>query len=346
MLKIISVGNALVDVITMIDNELTLQKLLLRKGSMQLVNEDISAKIRKETENFRQILACGGSAANTIRALARINVETCFIGKVGKDEYGTFYASDMKNAGVETHFMLSETPTGRAIALILPDAERTFATFLGAGGELLPEEIKAEIFIGYDIFHVEGYLVYNQELIEKAVKTAKKCGLKISLDMASFNVVEDNLEFLKYLAKNYVDIIFANEEEAKAFTGKEPREALDVIAEMCEIAVVKIGDKGSFVKTNDFIHYEPALNINPLDSTGAGDFYAAGFLYGLIHNMDLSKCAKIGTLLAGNVMEFEGPRLDEKRWCCIKEQLGIAQQSPTEVGMSPRGGCRKTEGGN
>jgi sugar/nucleoside kinase (ribokinase family) len=139
--------------------------------------------------------------------------------------------------------------------------------------------------------------------------------------MASFNVVEDNLEFLKDYVNNYVDIIFANEEEAKAFTGKEPKEALDEIAEMCEIAVVKIGSKGSMVKRDGKVYMIDPIRVNPVDTTGAGDLFASGFLYGLCNNMSLEKCGKIGSMCAGKVIEVIGSKMSTETWEEIKSHI-------------------------
>lgn len=315
-------GNALVDIMMQIDNDLLLSELSLPKGSMQLVGSITSQNILEKTKNLSQTLACGGSAANTIRVLARIGAETSFFGKVGKDEYGDFYISDMINSGVETHIIQSETPTGKAIALVSPDANRTFATHLGAACELLPEDITPNIYSGASIFYIEGYLVQNHELIEKSLKTAYDCDLITVLDLASFNVVEENLDFLQKLATNYVDIIFANEEESFAFTGeKDTKKALEIISSYCDIAILKLGGKGSLVKSGNFIHFEPAIKINAIDSTGAGDFYAAGFLFAYTKKYTLDICANLGTLLAGHVMEFIGPRLDEQTWFDINKKI-------------------------
>ena len=320
MMKIIAMGSALVDIMTMLDSDLALEKLNLPKGSMQLIDAETSKKIQKETKKFKQTIECGGSAANTIRALARLNVKTSYLGKTGEDDLGNFYISNLKECGVCPTIIKSKTPTGVAFAFVSKDSERTFATYLGAASELKPEDIMDSIFDGFDILHIEGYLVFNHDLIRKAIVTAKNKGLKISLDMASYNVVADNLEFLKDLIKNYVDIVFANEEEAKAFTGEQPKEALYTISEFCDIAVVKVGEHGSYVKNGDYIHHEKSLKINPVDSTGAGDYFAAGFLYGIVRGFSLDKCAKIGTILAGNVMEFVGPILDEDRWTLINNE--------------------------
>ncbi|HOZ29453.1 MAG TPA: adenosine kinase, partial [Bacteroidales bacterium] len=268
MVKIIAMGNALVDIITMLPDDKVLETLGLPKGSMQLVDLDTSMRVQKITEGFQKSLASGGSAANTIRSLAKLGISTGYLGKIGKDEMGSFFADDMKKTGVLPRLIKSETPTGCAVALVSKNSERTFATYLGAAAEMTPSDISEVTFAGYDILHIEGYLIFNNELIEKAVSLAKDNGLKVSLDLASYNVVEANLEFLKYLVEKYVDILFANEEEAKAFTGKDPLKALDMIAGICDIAVVKVGEGGSYVKRGDEIYKAGVIKAKPVDSTG------------------------------------------------------------------------------
>jgi sugar/nucleoside kinase (ribokinase family) len=319
MTKILTIGNALVDIMTILESDEILNILNLPKASMQLVNFDTSKAILQQTDNLEKLLTLGGSAANTARSLAMLGTKTGYIGKVGNDEYGKFFTEDTIKAGVQPHLIKSDNPTGTAIALVSKDSERTFATFLGAAAEMTPDEIIPEMFQGYNLIHIEGYLIFNNALIEKALITAKNAGLKISLDMASFNVVEANLDFLKNIVSKYVDILFANEEEAKAFTGKEPQEALNEIAEMCEIAIVKVGAQGSLIKTNNKIYKQGVIDVNPVDTTGAGDNYAAGFLFGLINNMEIEKCAKIGTILSGNVIEVIGTTMNEQKWTNIKK---------------------------
>jgi sugar/nucleoside kinase (ribokinase family) len=209
--------------------------------------------------------------------------------------------------------------TGRAIALISQDSERTFATHLGAAIELAAEHLTAFNFKQYDYLHIEGYLVQNHDLITTALSLAKENGLKVSLDLASYNVVEANLDFLRAVVTKYVDIVFANEEEAKAFTGKEPKEALDEIAGMAEIAVVKTGSKGSFIKSGNEIVEIGVITVNPVDTTGAGDLYASGFLYGQSMGYSLEKCGTTGALLAGNVIEVIGSKMGAERWTGIRK---------------------------
>jgi sugar/nucleoside kinase (ribokinase family) len=227
----------------------------------------------------------------------------------------------MEGNNIKPILLSSETPSGKAMALVSKDGERTFATYLGAAVELNANELKSEFFSNFDIFHIEGYLVYNHELMIKAAELAKQNGLTISLDLASYNVVEDNFEFLKSYIKQYVDIVFANEEEAKAFTKMEPEDALHNISEYCDIAIVKIGSKGSLIKKGGIVYKAGIIKANMIDTTGAGDSYAAGFIYGLINGYDLDKCGNIGAILSGKVIEFIGAKPDEKTWSEIKQLI-------------------------
>ena len=322
MAKILGMGNALVDMLIQIDGDDFLTKNNLPKGSMQLVDWETSKNVLSMSEGFERSQASGGSAANTIHGLAKLGVETGFIGKVGRDEIGEFFKQDLFEAGVNPELAESDTKSGLAVALVSPDSERTFATFLGAAVEIAAEDLTKEMFQGYDYFHIEGYLVQNYALIERAVQLAKENNLKVSLDLASFNVVEDNLEFLQRIVKDYVDIVFANEEEAKSFTGLEPEEALHKIAEIAEYAIVKIGSKGSMVKHQGKVYTAGVIDAKSIDTTGAGDLFASGFLFGLHKGVDLDEAARIGSITAGNVIEVIGAKMDADRWKRIYDMIG------------------------
>ena len=172
--KILGIGNALVDVITIINDDQTLERFALPKGSMQLVDREKSEMIKSETKTFKQRLASGGSAANTIHGLAMIGEKTGFIGSIGKDQLGDFFEKDMKAAGINTLLSRRDTITGTAVALISPNSERTFATHLGAAVELEAGDLNPEDFNGYNILYMEGYLIINKTLVETACRIAKE----------------------------------------------------------------------------------------------------------------------------------------------------------------------------
>jgi len=311
----------LVDALNKLENDNLLTELGLPKGSMQLVDAETSAAIQEKSKDLEKEMASGGSAANTIHGLANLGVETAFIGTVGEDEIGNFFIDDLKKSGIKPLLNLSKTPSGLANAMISPDGERTFGTYLGAAIELSSSDLKAEQFKGYDILHVEGYLVQNHDLLEGILKIAKEQGLEISLDLASYNVVEDNLDFLKKMVEQYVDIVFANEEEAKAFTGEEPEEALNKLGEVAKIAIVKVGSKGSMIKENGDIARVGVEKTKVVDTTGAGDLYAAGYLYGYVNNFSHEKSGKIGALLASKVIADYGAKISETDWKEIKNRI-------------------------
>lgn len=314
MKKILGIGNALVDSMTMIEDEDLLSKLQLPKGSMQLVDAATAEKVKKASDHLKHTMASGGSAANTIRGLAKLGNPTAFIGHVGEDETGLFFSDDLKAAGVEPLLFSSKTPSGIAHAFVTKDGERTFATFLGAAIELSANHLKSEHFAGFDYLYVEGYLVQNRELLRKAIELAKTAGMKVAIDLASFNVVADNKDFLNEILDNGVDLVFANEEESKTLTGLSPEKALDLLAQKCEIAVVKIGSEGSLIKKGTETYRISPIKANAIDTTGAGDMYAAGFLYGITNGLSMETAGQIGSVLAGNVIEVVGANMDDERW--------------------------------
>lgn len=322
-MKVLGMGNALVDIMTRLKDDEILKEFSLPKGSMQLVDREMISVVIKGTEALDKMQSSGGSAANTIHGLANLGIDTGFIGKIGDDDFGRFFQSDLADNNIQPHLIYGMDETGRAIALISPDSERTFTTFLGAAVELSAEDIKNTLFEGYSYFYIEGYLVQNHALLKRALSLARANHLKISLDLASFNVVEANLEFLKSIVADFVDIVFANEEEAKAFTGKDPEGALNILGELCDIAIVKVGKEGSYIKQSNETYKVGVIPVNSIDTTGAGDLYAAGFIYGLIKGLPLNKCGEIGSLLAGNVIEVIGAKMDNDSWDEIRRRVQI-----------------------
>jgi len=324
-MKILGMGNALVDIMTQLEDDAFLERFKLPRGSMTLVDREMSNFIHVETTGLKKVQSSGGSAANTIHGLAHMGLETAYIGKIGNDEMGAFFRRDMVHNGINPILYNSFNDTGRAVALVSPDSERTFATYLGAAVELSEEDITRDIFNGYDIFYLEGYLINNPVLFEKALRIAKKENLKTAIDLASYNIVSDFKDSFQTIIRDLVDIVFANEDEARALTGKDPEEAIKALSEVTEIAIVKTGSKGSIIQSDSISHTIPALDVHPVDTTGAGDLYAAGFLYGLSKNLGLEKSGKIGTVLAGNVIEIIGAKMDEPRWNNIKKEIRLIE---------------------
>ena len=315
-MKIIGIGNALTDMLVNLRNNDILERYGLARGSMSLVDSELQTAISKSVAGLPYSLSLGGSAGNTIRAMACMGCQTGFIGKVGPDTTGDFFVQALDNLGIAPVIFRGTERSGKCVSLISPDGERTMVTHLGAALELSAEEINASIFEGYGCLYIEGYLVQDHTLLRHTIATAKACGLKIAIDLASFNVVAENIDFLREIVAEYVDILFANEDEAKVFTGEEePINALQAISKICELVIVKIGMRGALIKHGgEVVHVGIMAAAKRVDTTGAGDFYAAGFMTGMSRGLTLRQCGTIGAIAAGQVIEVVGTTFDEERW--------------------------------
>jgi len=317
MKKVLGIGNALVDILIRIENDDFFSQFGLAKGSMTLVDREMMNAILEKAASLKIELrkSSGGSVANAIHGMSQLGASVGYIGKTGADDYGSFFRSYMEQNNICATLFKGKEATGKSMVMVSKDSERTMATYLGAAVELDASDLTIEPFKGYDYFLLEGYLVQNYALVERAASLARDAGCRIAVDLASFNIVKENLEFLNSVVEQYVDIVFANEEESKAFTGKsDPREALDDIAKKCRIAVVKIGKEGSLLKEGDRLHKISPIPAAAVDTTGAGDLYASGFFYGLTCGHSLDICGKIGSITSGKIVEVVGAKMDNPKW--------------------------------
>ena len=331
MKSILGIGNALTDILAVLPDDTLLRKFHLPLGSMQHVDMETGDRIWEDLKQYGVKYVPGGSAANTITCTAIFGMPSGYVGKIGNDDLGNLFKSSMEQFGVKAQMLCGTKSSGRCMVFITgANAERTFADYMGATLEMGPDDLDPSFFEGYDYFHIEGYLVQNQELISKAARLAKAAGCTISIDMASYNVVESNNTFFHNLVENYVDIVFANETEAKAFTKKEPQEAIVELANLCKIAVVKVGKAGSMIKSGNEYHFIEPWPAKPIDATGAGDTYAAGFLYAHSLGLPLKVCGEIGSIIAAKVVEVIGTKIDIPRWRDAKEEIRalIAANTP------------------
>ncbi|MDR2951338.1 MAG: adenosine kinase [Prevotella sp.] len=321
MTKVLGMGNALVDVLAIIEDDKMLELLELPKGSMQLIDNKKFETLTKELNKLNKSIVSGGSAANTIIGLTRLGIDAGFIGRIGKDSFGEYFKNDLEKYHVKSHLTEVDEISGVASTFISKDGERTFGTFLGAAALLRAEELHKEDFLGYSYFYIEGYLVQSHALIRRAIELAKEAGAKVILDLASYNVVVENKDFLLDIIPQYADIVFANEEEAKSLLDTDAEKAVSKLAKQTEIAVVKVGEKGSWIQRGNEKEFVPAYKVDCVDSTGAGDLYAAGFIYGLINNCPLSVSGQIGTLLAAHVIQRIGAKVDDNNWEQIAQEV-------------------------
>ena len=329
-MKILGIGNALVDVSVKLPDERLLHELNLPKGSMNLIDNEMRKTVFEKIKSFAITQTTGGSVSNTTLALKQLGEPVGFMGKAGNDAYGNFYWEEMTGLGIELHLIQENTFSGTAIALVTPDGERTFCTYLGAAADMRKTDLHPDLFKQYTHFYIEGYLVQNHELIETALATAKAMHLTTIFDLASYNVVASDKAFIQSLVNRYVDILFANEEEAMALTGKPSATAIHEIAEKVPTVIMKGGAKGSWVKQKDlFLHIPVYKEIKPVDTTAAGDYYAAGYFYGMINRVNPEKCAKLGTLLSYYIIQVIGTKLSEETWTEIRKKAQVI------LGMNP-----------
>lgn len=325
-MRVLGIGNALTDYLFRLDSDELLEKLGLPKGSMQLVDREQAEMILKTIGSRAVQITAGGSAANTIHGLSGLGISSGFIGKIGKDETGEMFRKSLLESRINPILFTSNTGSGFAIALISPDGERTFATYLGAAVELSEDDLNPDDFERYDILHIEGYLVQNQNLVRRALEIARNLNMKISVDLASYNVVESNKEFLSQIISHYTDIVFANEEEAMALTGYAPESAAREIGGKTEFTVIKLGSQGSIIYHKGKIKKIGIYPATCIDTTGAGDLYASGFLFGVMNKMDVRSCGEIGALLAGHVVEELGAKISPEKWILLNDTLNLYQQ--------------------
>ena len=324
MKRILGIGNALVDVLTKVDNEQILSELHLPKGSMQLLSTEAYAEVTRRMQALPTKLTTGGSACNTLLALSHLDAPTGMIGKIGDDENGRFFASYFAQRGISTRLLHDSRPTGVASTFITPDGQRTFGTYLGAAAQLTADELQQAWFEGYDYFYIEGYLVQNHDLVLRAIELAHAAGCEVCLDLASYNIVEADLDFFRALMPS-IDIVFANEQEAQALTGLEARAALDALAATCHMAVVKIGKHGVWACHGTEVAHCPARDVPVVvDTTAAGDYFAAGFMHALAAGEPLATCIARGSLLAGHIIEVVGTDLPDATWQQLRLQCGLA----------------------
>lgn len=317
--KIIGIGNALIDALATVDNDEILKEIGLPKGGMQLIGTETLTRINEKFADMPRKYTTGGAVCNSVLAMAHLGMKPGLVAMVGRDRLGAFFKQSFTEAGANARLQESNLPTGVASTFITPDGQRTFGTFLGAAGAMTPDDLPADAFQGYDILFVEGYLVQNHDLVCRIMELGHAAEMKICIDMASYNIVEADRDFLRSIVDRYVDIVFANEDEARAFTLLPEQEALADLAARCEVAIVKVGARGAYIRRGEEQVHVPAKDVpQVVDTNAAGDYFAAGFLYGYAQGCPLDICGRIGSELSGHVIQVIGTKLPEEAWNEIK----------------------------
>ncbi len=316
---VLAVGSALIDILAR-EPDAFMHRLGVEKGGMNLVDQDYIDRLVALTSAPVSIVS-GGSACNTAIGVAKLGGAGRFLGKMGTDDMARLFHQDLVDNFVEPVLLDSDIPTGRVLSVITPDAQRSMFTYLGASAEMLPAEISPDCFKDAAIVHVEGYLLFNRELMMAVLAAAKAGGARVSLDLASFNVVEASRDVLEDIIREYVDILIANEDEARAYCGDErEHEAVLRMAAHVDTAVLKIGPRGSLVaRDGQVCAISPQGPGNAVDTTGAGDLWASGFLFGMVKGFSVEKSGAIASACGYEVCQVIGAKIPESGWNRIRE---------------------------
>lgn len=309
-IDVVGIGSALLDLIVDIKDE-ALDRLGLVKGSMQLIDEERSGEIMGLIKNMEVRVAPGGSAANTVAGLSRFGGTGLFMGKVGKDKNGDIYIRETERFGIESGIVRDDGLTGHAITFITTDSERTFATHLGAAQRFSSGDVDRKALGRGKILHLEGYLFEPPALREAcfyAMDAARQEGALISVDLSDPELIKRIAPVFRQVLGEYAGIVFVNEEEAVAYTGKEEESALADLAGVCDVAVVKLGSRGSIIGYGGNIHRVPVYQTEVVNTNGAGDMYAAGVLYGICRGVAIEDCGRYGSYASSLVVSQVGAR--------------------------------------
>ncbi len=320
--EVLGLGAPIVDQILGVSEEF-LTKIPGSKGGTLPVDYVTMCNIVKESK-AEPLFIAGGSGANTIKGLAHLGKKGALLGKIGNDPLGKKFLQTIKSLGIVSLYLTTETPTAQVVSLVTPDGERTMRSFLGASQEMQSDDLNPAVFEGVKLVHIEGYSLQNDQdgsLVKKTMELAKNAGCQISFDLSSFEIVERHKKIIVNLIADYCQIVFANRQEIKALAQCEPEKGCDILKDLCDIAVILQGRDGCWVGqgTEKFLY--PAIPVVPVDTTGAGDFFACGFLYGYLQRRSLQECAYFGTLLGSAVVQVIGAELSQELWEELKQQM-------------------------
>lgn len=320
---VVGLGNALMDLLAEVSEE-KINEYELIKGEFNQVEAERKQKIIQEMILSGVEKVPGGSVANTLKGMALLGSKVIFYAGIGQDELGNSYEKALENYGVITRLHRDlNLSTGHCLAFITPDSERTMITYLGAAKSLSTEHLQEEDIANSKILFLEGYQLEGEtkETVLQAINFAKKHQTLVAIDLADPGLIRRNKPFLENLLKTQIDLVFVNENEAKELTGFSGEKSGQELAKSVNIAVIKLGAQGSLI-----YHQGKKIKIPPyfaraIDTTGAGDTYAAGFLYGYCQGWELERTGKLGSLLAAKIVEQIGVRTDKINVQELKQKI-------------------------
>ncbi|MCB1114261.1 MAG: adenosine kinase [Chlamydiia bacterium] len=301
--EVLGVGSAVWDQIAFVSFD-EQQHFAPHKGGTTSLSEN-------EFQNLQNTLEItysgpGGSAVNTLKGLVKLGRSCAILGKKGSDETGEAFENQIKSLGILSFLTQSPKTTTQVISLVTPDKDRTMVNFLGASTDFSKDHLMDNAFEGIRLCHLEGYLLFSPGALEMVMELAKARGAIISLNLASFQIANEFKETLAFLLERYVDILFCSEEEMEAFLGAPFHENQALIQALVPLALVTQGEKGAYVLTKSGLDHIPAEKVDVVDTTGAGDYFAAGFLDAHLKGQDPVASAKAGAKLAASICQVVG----------------------------------------
>jgi sugar/nucleoside kinase (ribokinase family) len=318
---VMGTGASTIDFLVPAEKQFIEQYLADHEGGSFESSFDHLCWVLEQVEKAPKIVP-GGSSANTIRALTKLGEPTAFLGDVGKDQWGELFSLNLKNLGIDSRLRESSF-TSLVLCLISPDGQRSF---LAANPEIEDLSISEEELNGVKWLHLEARRLMYPGYVEEVMKLAAQLDIKISMDLSSFEVVQQHKETLLFLIANYVDIVFCNQDEIFALTKSPPEEGCLSLQELCPVAVVTLGRNGCLIGSGGNLWAVPTFIANVVDTTGAGDYFAAGFLYGYLHKLPVETCGLIGNRLGSAVVEILGAELPEKTWDELRNWVSYSRE--------------------
>jgi sugar/nucleoside kinase (ribokinase family) len=317
MSYILGVGAALVDLV-LEESDSFVGSLTAEKGGMNFVEADFAElTIAKSSQEATR--APGGSACNTIVALAELGVSSKMFGKIGADSWGDYFENEIKKSGVNASLTKSDSATGRVLSVVTPDGQRTMFTCLGAAAELNVDDLNQDLVTNAKALYLEGYLAFNEAVFKQLVLWARESNTPIILDLSSFDVIRAQRELLEWVFQSPIAILIANEDEAKEYTGQEEEKALVPMLPLADLVVVKVGAKGVWAQAKgDEAVFATGFPVKALDTTGAGDLWAAGFLSKYLKGDSLQDSLSFGNRVGSEIVQVLGAHLSKPIWAKIK----------------------------
>ncbi len=319
---LIGVGSPIMDLLARVPDDFLRRHIAGDKGGMVLVDDGEIERIVGLLDG-EPAYATGGSAANSTYNAARLGLRATFLGKLGHDRLATIYRQAFEKAGVDgSRFKKADQPNARSMIMVTPDAQRTMRTCLGAAMTLAPTEISPLDFAGARHAHIEGYLVFNQALADTVLASARAAGCTTSLDLSSFEVVNASRDWLFGQFRRGLDIVFANEDEIRALFQDTTSEFSDLARKLAGhgvLAAVKVGKDGAWIARDGELHrINPVPVADVIDTNGAGDAWAAGFLYGYLRGWTLPQCGALASLLGAETVMHMGPIIPDTHWQVVR----------------------------